>query len=146
MFPTPYLSARMTFFSVLLPLLAGCAETQVKMHTYPADMVYIEDSEVENAMLRLSKYIWSMNDIFDSQEHIAGYNREMILELLENMEKEALTLGAGSRQTNHLLIDENIEDFRADVRNARKAIEAVPPNYYLAGRLSGSCLACHVKR
>ncbi len=116
------------------------------MHTYPADMVYIEDSEVENAMLRLSRYIWSMNDIFDSQEHIAGYNREMILELLGNMEKEALTLGAGSRQTNHLLIDENIEEFRADVRNARKAVEAEPPNYYLAGRLSGSCLACHVKR
>lgn len=136
----------MTFFSVLLPLLAGCAETEVKMHTYPADMVYIEDSEVENAMLRLSRYIWSMNDIFDSQEHIAGYNREMILELLENMEKEALTLGAGSRQTNHLLIDENIEEFRADVRGARKAVEAEPPNYYLAGRLSGSCLACHVKR
>jgi hypothetical protein len=136
----------MTFFSVLLPLLAGCAETEVKMHTYPAGMVYIEDSEVENAMLRLSRYIWSMNDIFDSQEHIAGYNREMILELLGNMEKEALTLGAGARQTNHLLIDENIEEFRADVRNARKAVEAEPPNYYLAGRLSGSCLACHVKR
>jgi len=146
MFSTPYLSARITVFGVVLPLLAGCAETEVKMHTYPADMVYIEDSEVESAMLRLSKYIWSMNDIFDSQEHIAGYNREMILELLENMEKEALTLGAGSRATNHLLIDENIEDFRADVRDAREAVEAEPPNYFLAGRLSGSCLACHVKR
>lgn len=142
----PLLSARSILYCTLLPLLAGCADTDVKMHTYPADMVYIEDSEVEDAMLRLSQYIWSINDIFDSQEHIAGYNRERIVELLKNMEREAEDLGAGARQTNHLLIDRNIEEFRADVERARQAVETDPPNYYLAGRLSGSCLACHMKR
>lgn len=150
MFSKPYLAGRTTLYCALLPIFAliltGCAETEVRMHTYPTDMVYIEEGEVESAMLRLSRYIWSINDIFDSQEHIAGYNRERIMELLDDIEKEAVTLGAGARQTNHLLIDENIEDFMADVRNARQAVEADPPNYYLAGRLSGSCLACHVKR
>lgn len=116
------------------------------MHTYPSDMVYIPDGEVEDAMLRLSRHVWSINDIFDSQEHIAGYNRQRIIELLKNIEDEAYKLGAGARQTNHLLIDENIEEFRADVEKALQAVETDPPNYYLAGRLSGSCLACHVKR
>ena len=142
----PLLTARTLLYFALLPILAGCADTEVKMHTYPADMVYIDDSEVESAMLRLSQYVWSINDIFDSQEHIAGYNRERIIELLKNMEKEADVLGAGARQTNHLLIDQNIEAFRADVERARQSVEADPPNYYLAGRLSGSCLACHTKR
>jgi hypothetical protein len=130
----------------LLPPLAACADAEIRMHTYPEDMVFIEDGDVESAMLRLSRYVWSINDIFDSQEHIAGYNRERIIDLLKNIEKEADELGAGARPTNHLLIDENIATFKADVVNARRAVEADPPNYYLAGRLSGSCLACHVKR
>lgn len=142
----PPLNVRAVLFWAMIPILAGCAGTDVKMHTYPEDIVYIEDSEVENAMLRLSRYIWAINDIFDSQEHIAGYNRERIIELLKNMESEADTLGAGARQTNHLLIDQNIEVFRQDVESARRAVESDPPNYYLAGRLSGSCLACHVIR
>jgi len=146
MLSRPLLNARILLYCTLLPVLAGCAGTEVKMHTYPADMVYIEDSEIESAMLRLSQYVWSVNDIFDSQEHIAGYNRERIIELLKNMEKEADELGAGARQTNHLFIDQNIEAFRADVERARRAVETDPPNYYLAGRLSGSCLACHTKR
>lgn len=146
MFSKPYLKAGAAICCLMLPILAGCADTEVRMHTYPSDMVYIEDGEVEDAMLRLSRYIWSINDIFDSHEHIAGYNRERIIELLSNMEKEADELGAGARQTNHLLIDENIGSFRADVKKALQAIESDPPNYYLAGRLSGSCLACHVKR
>ncbi len=116
------------------------------MHTYPPDMVYLGDAEVESAMLRLSKHIWSINDIFDSNEFMAGANRELIIGLLNQMEKEALTLGAGARQTNHLLIDEHIDEFRADVRRALRAVEEEPPSYYLVGRLSGSCLACHVRR
>lgn len=146
MMSRPHLNVETILFCTLLPVIAGCADTTVRMHTYPADMVYIEEGEVENAMLRLSRYIWSINDIFSSQEHIAGYNRERVIQLLKNMEKEAGELGAGARQTNHLLIDQNIGTFRTDVENARKAVESDPPNYYLAGRLSGSCLACHVKR
>ena len=130
----------------LVIVLPGCAETEVRMHTYPPDMVYMGDAEVESAMLRLSKYIWSINDIFDSNEFIAGSSREQIIDLLNQMENEAAPLGAGTRQTNHLLIDEHIDEFRTDVKHALRAVEEDPPNYYLAGRLSGSCLACHVRR
>ena len=118
----------------------------MRVRSYPPDIVYLDDQQIESTMLRLSADIWTINDIFDNNEHISGFNRERIIDLLKEMEKEAVTLGAGTQKTNHLLIDNNIDQFRYDVQAARAAVEAEPPNYYLAGRLSGSCLACHVRR
>lgn len=66
--------------------------------------------------------------------------------LLEQMKQETVKLGAGTQKTNHLFIDENIDQFKYDIEAARKAIADKPPNYYLAGRLSGSCIACHIRR
>lgn len=122
----------------------GCSEVRVR--PYPPDIVYLDDQQIESTMMRLSADIWTINDIFDNNEHISGFNRERIIDLLREMENEAVSLGAGTQKTNHLVIDNNIDQFRYDVRAAREAIEAEPPNYYLAGRLSGSCLACHVRR
>ena len=118
----------------------------MRVRSYPPDIVYLDDQQIESTMLRLSADIWTINDIFDNNEHISGFNRERIIDLLKEMEKEAVTLGAGTQKTNHLLIDNNIDQFRYDVQAARAAVEAEPPNDYLAGRLSGSCLACHVRR
>ena len=122
----------------------GCSEVRVR--PYPPDIVYLDEQQIESSMMRLSADIWTINDIFDNNEHISGFNRERIIDLLREMENEAVSLGAGTQKTNHLVIDNNIDQFRYDVRAAREAIEAEPPNYYLAGRLSGSCLACHAKR
>lgn len=122
----------------------GCSEVRVR--PYPPDIVYLDDQQIESTMMRLSADIWTINDIFDNNEHISGFNRERIIDLLREMENEAVSLGAGTQKTNHLVIDNNIDQFRYDVRAAREAIEAEPPNYYLAGRLSGSCLTCHVRR
>ena len=129
----------------LIALIAmGCSEVRVR--PYPPDIVYLDDQQIESTMMRLSADIWTINDIFDTNEHISGSNRERIIDILREMENEAVNLGAGTQKTNHLLIDDNIDQFRYDVRAAREAVEAEPPNYYLAGRLSGSCLACHVRR
>lgn len=48
--------------------------------------------------------------------------------------------------TNHLLIDENIDDFIDQIMRARYLAEANPPNYYGIGRLTGTCNACHRMR
>jgi hypothetical protein len=55
-------------------------------------------------------------------------------------------LGAGSVETNHLLIDDRIDQFKSDVDIALRDTSADPPNYYSLGRLYGSCVACHQYR
>lgn len=133
-------------FVAAIVAVQGCAEPRVGLHTYPADLVYLDQDRIETGMLRLSSNIWAINDLLDRSEIISAFDRERIIDLLGNLENEAIVLGAGAQITNHLLIDENIDQFKSDVKAARLAIESEPPNYYLAGRLSGSCLACHVRR
>ena len=139
----PRLTVLATVYLTVL-IVVGCSE--VRLRPYPPDIVYLDDQQIESTMMRLSADIWTINDIFDNNEYISGFHRERIIDLLKEMENEAVTLGAGTQKTNHLIIDNNIDQFRHDVRAAREAVEAEPPNYYLAGRLSGSCLACHVRR
>lgn len=130
--------------TVLLAIFAGCAKTEKT--TYPANMIVVEDQAIESMMLGLSASMWSILDILDSNEYIPEYSREKIISLLKDMENAALKLGAGNRKTNHLVLDDNIAQFRADVVASRIAIEKEPPNYFRVGRLTGSCLACHVHR
>ena len=129
---------------IAVVLSAGC--TQVEVKSYPPNMVYLDSDQIESAMQRLNTSMWTINDIFDNNEYISSYERERIISLLQQMEEEAIQLGAGTQKTNHLFIDENIDQFKYDIEAARKAVVAEPPNYYLAGRLSGSCIACHVRR
>jgi hypothetical protein len=62
------------------------------------------------------------------------------------MDRISAGLGAGPSPTNHLLIDRHIDRFRTDLAAARDAAAADPPRYHLAGRIIGSCTACHVLR
>ena len=72
--------------------------------------------------------------------------RDLVINELNKMEKIAFDLGAGTQATNHLFLDQHIDQFKQDVTNARQAVEAEPANFYLAGKLAGSCLGCHVQK
>lgn len=130
--------------SAVLLGLSGCSK--VTWNSYPPNLVYLDQSQVESSMRRLLLDVWTINDTFDTSETLSGYNREKIISTLRDMEAVADDLGAGAEMTNHLVIDNNIDDFKFAVQAARKAVETEPPNYYLAGQLSGQCLACHAKR
>lgn len=123
----------------------GCS--QIRKVTYPPDFVYIEKDQIRSHMANFSLDIWQINDVLSNNGVLAGNAREQIIGLLKDMEERALKLSGGSgRQTNHLLIDENIDEFKESVRAARLAVEAEPPGYYLVGQLSGKCLSCHKLR
>lgn len=122
-------------------LLASCSA--VRKVTYPPDFVYIEQSEIKNAMSRLSVDVWRINDILDSSETVLPHERERIISILGDIEGVTRKLGSGTVQTNHPFIDANIDSFRRDVELALKEAKGEPPDYYGAGRLSGRCLACH---
>ena len=125
-------------------ILSGCAE--VGWHTYPPSMVRLEPKQITGAMTRYSLNLWRIDEIISTSETILPYQREEIIKLLRDMEAQADRLGAGATVTNHLVIDNHIDEFKADLARARREVEKDPPNYYRAGRLYGSCQACHVMR
>jgi hypothetical protein len=47
------------------------------------------------------------------------------------------------QRTNHPLIERNVAAFRRNLALAREGAERTPPNYFLAGSISGECSSCH---
>lgn len=127
--------------AVCTALVAGCQV--IRKVTYPPDFVYLAPSDIKGSMKQLSADIWRIDDILSTSETVLPYEREKIVDILKNMKTTTTKLGAGSVQTNHPFIDQNIDSFNQDVQLALKDVEQEPPSYYRAGRLSGRCLACH---
>lgn len=125
-------------------VLFGCK--QVRKATYPTDFVYLEEKQVTNEMIMLSIYMRQIDQILLDQSTISSEQQAKLVQLLSSIEVSVEKLGAGSIETNHLLIDDRIDLFKADVDLALRETSADPPNYYALGRLYGSCVACHQYR
>lgn len=118
-----------------LALAGGCAE--IRKATYPPGFAYIEKRELQGSMGLMAAAMGQLDALI-----AAGSPQEKILDQLGVIEGVASKLSAGGA-TNHLLLDEHMEDFRADLSKARLMASLSSPNYYYAGRLSGSCSGCH---
>ncbi|MDH3689427.1 MAG: hypothetical protein OEU36_08095 [Gammaproteobacteria bacterium] len=140
---------RSLVFAVGLTVVAvvgfsACAA--VRKVTYPPDFSYLSTKQVRTTMGAFASGVARLDMLLSESDDNFAQRREAIILQLKKMEKLSESLGAGYQKTNHLLIDEHIDEFRADVRGARLAAEQEPPSYYLAGRLTGSCTACHMNR
>ncbi len=118
-----------------LLVAAGCAE--IRKVTYPPEFTYIEKQDLQGAMGRMAASLAQLDSLIAS-----GSPQGSILEQLNAIDRVASDLSRG-QATNHLLLDEHMEQFRADVAKAKLMASMSSPNYYYAGRLSGSCSGCH---
>ena len=123
-----------------LLMIGGCAE--IRKLTYPREITYIGQSELESAMQRMAVAMQRLDTLVGSGS-IDDTGHRQVLGQLDAIDQIASELSGGTTPTNHLVLDEHIEEFIADVAKARLMAQASPPNYYYAGRLSGSCSGCH---
>jgi len=132
---------------LIIALGLPACNMRVKVSNYPEDFVYLKPAKVQSKMGRLSLNLQRINNILEDRLVVSATDREQIVAALADMEAVVRELGASAPQkTNHLVIDQHLDSFKQDVRSARTAVEKDPPNYYLAGQLAGSCLACHIYR
>lgn len=122
-------------------LIAGCA--QIRKATYPSDFVYLDRKQVTSEMALLSLYMRQLDQILLDDSTVSSEQQQQILGILSKIEKSSSKLGAGNVRTNHLVIDDHIDQFRTDIYTAIHNASANPPNYFALGRLSGSCVGCH---
>lgn len=122
-------------------LVAGCA--QIRKATYPSDFIYLEQKQIKTEMALLGFYMRQLDQILLDDSTVSSEQQQQILALLSKIDASTLTLGAGSVTTNHLVIDDHIDQFKNEVEIAIRNARADPPNYFALGRLSGGCVGCH---
>lgn len=121
-------------------LVFGCA--QIRKVTYPRDFVYLERKQLRSKMALLSFNLRQLDEVLADDSTVGRDRQQNVLEILKRIEASTAELGGGVT-TNHLVIDDHIDQFKTDVSTAIYDARADPPNYFAAGRLIGSCLGCH---
>lgn len=124
--------------------VSGCADFArwLRSYTYPPDFRYIERDKLRSTMWQLAFHSRELNRLMGLEEKQQPERAEIIAQL-RGMEQAAEKLDASGWPTNHPLVDMNLPRFRRDIKFAREAIERDPPNYLLAGHVSGACAYCH---
>lgn len=137
-------------------LLAGCVK--IRMLTYPSEFTYLDSGSVKGTMHEMALSLSRIDTLVQQtagEADTSSYQADILAEL-QTVEALATSLsssttgtsddGRSRPVTNHLLIDEHIDDFIGQIMHARLLAEETPPNYYGAGQLTGSCSACHQSR
>ncbi len=122
-------------------VLIGCA--QIRKATYPSDFVYLEQNQIRSEMALLSLYMRQIDEILLDDSTVSSAQQEQIIKILSKVDDSVDSLGAGNVRTNHLVLDDHIDQFKSDVTVALRDASSDPPNYFALGRLSGGCVACH---
>ena len=138
------MSYRLALAALIALALMGCADFArwVRQYTYPPEFRYLEGDEVRSTMRQLAFHSRELNRLIHASEGPQKQRNEMITHL-RAMEEAAEKLDQSGWPTNHPLIDMNLPSLRRDIKFAREAIEREPPNFLLAGPVTGACVYCH---
>ena len=137
-------SLRLVLIALLcVTVVFGCA--QIRKVTYPNDYVYLERKQLRSKMALLSFYMRQLDEVLLDYSIVGDDQQQRILYLLNKVIDLTADFGGGVT-TNHLAIDEHIDEFKIDVNTAIHDARANPPNYFAVGRLAGSCTSCHKYR
>lgn len=131
--------------TILLGALAlqSCDPAAIRQVTYPPSFQYLEQGEVRTAMGRLARDMNRLQTVLSPDGPPPVQQQAEVVRLLRDMEAVAKELVPEGRRTNHPQIDRNIEAFRHELELARAGAERDPPNYFLAGSITGACQSCH---
>jgi hypothetical protein len=127
--------------------LLGCADFAgwVRQYTYPPTFRYITDEQLRSTMWRLAFHSRELRKLMTSPEKTSAHRAE-VLQHLRMMEQATIELNRTGWPTNHSLIDANRSSLLRDIKTAQEAVSRDPPNFLLAGAVSGACAYCHPSR
>lgn len=126
-------------------LLSACTDVPafLRRHTYPPNFKYISRAQLRSVMWQLADAVTTLDRVMRQPGAIDTARRAEVTRLLAEMLSTTSALQAQGRPTNHPLLSEHLEDLRRDLTQALAGVGAEPPNYYLVGTVSGTCLTCH---
>jgi hypothetical protein len=141
---------RRRVLALVMALAAGssalaCAKVGAFMrpHTYGPNFDYISKEQVKSVMWQLARDVNRIDALVNDPAGVGPEQRDEIARLLVIMEDATGRLGREGIRTNHPLVDEHRDQFRADLEAARRGVSSEPPSYTLTKEVSGACLHCH---
>ena len=135
-----------------VPLLAAaCAglacspggRERLREHTYPPSFHYISKEQLQTTMWKLADHATQLDRLMRASRDGNEVLRAQVILQLTEMDRAAADLEPAGWPSNHPRVSRNLEGFRRDLEAARHAAELDPPNYFLAGSVSGACVHCH---
>jgi hypothetical protein len=134
---------------ILATAMAGCSEStkkEIRTWTYPPDFNYISSSELSSIMAEIAIEVAALDTLLRATDAPDEITRQEVVQRLQALDRAAKRLGPGGWPSNHPRIADNAERFQRDIAQALNAAQKQPPQYYLAGSISGSCSICHGPR
>lgn len=109
----------------------------------PPAFDYADGDELRSGMHQLAFELQKL-DLALMAEHDNSPNfRQGVVTSLTNIERIGESLQDGDISSRHSFLRGGMERFLADVGRARADASRNRPVYYMAGRVSGSCVSCH---
>ncbi len=140
-------------FFVMALLLSSCVN--VSLLTYPPEFTWIDRDSVKSVMHNMAVDLGEVERLISQSSAVqndATIQSDVVAKLqdIENLAQSLVAVTNTDTNdersvpaTNHLLIDDHINEFMSQIMRARLMAESDPPNYYGAGQLVGNCNACH---
>lgn len=110
---------------------------------YPPPFDYIDGEELRSRMHQLAFELQQLDLSLLGQIDDRTDVRDDVVENLQNIERIAGVLQEGDLSSAHPFLLDDMDRFVADVQRARMDASSTNPRYYMAGRISGSCVNCH---
>jgi hypothetical protein len=138
--------ARTSLASLMVAVVAvacsGWKET-LRSGTYPPSFEYISSEQLDSVMWQMARDTRDLEQILAQNGAVSDADRRQVLALLAAVYDESGRLGSEGTRTNHPMLDDDRDRFRADVATARHGVESEPPSYSLARTVSAACVHCH---
>jgi hypothetical protein len=94
-------------------------------------------------MWQLANGVATLERILSPDRVVTEQDRLDVIRILDHMDVAAADLGPEGWPSNHPRVTLYQGRFREQLARAKRAAQLDPPSYYLAGNISGACLACH---
>jgi len=111
--------------------------------TYPPDFEYISQDQLKSVMWQMARDSRDLEKLLAQPGPVSEPDRRHVLELLTSLYDESGRLGGEGARTNHPLLDQDRDRFRADIATAQRGVESQPPSYEVARTVSAACVHCH---
>ncbi len=126
-------------------VLAGCSVNgnSFPQIANPPAFDYADGDELRSRMHQLAWELQQLDLALGSQADNNPTFRQEVIDNLSNIERIGGLLQSGDLSSRHSFLSSGMDRFLADVRRARTDATLGAPRYYMAGRISGSCVNCH---
>ncbi len=133
------------FALILLPLfLTACSKNEGAFPhaTNPPPFDYADGEELRSRMHQLAYALQRLDRALADDDDEGGPDRQSIVGNLRDIERIAESLQTGDLSARHPFLLDGMDRFLADVNRARR--DAARDRYYMAGRITGACISCHI--